>query len=428
MTVITAIPREAVRQQPVEAARLHHRRGFGVPIPAPLSSPQLIDTNNIAVKDPSLERPVLLTDGVKYDGQSNSGLLFGDNNPHTPASTSDSTESPSLFSNPKLVSNTTVSPSTIFGNNATHTISPVMDASVSGFNFNGASASLNSASGTFTSSYRCPNAPDSDLAMKKLFDECLVGEFEEDSSVSFLFTPYTNATSFTRSTLTSTVDTPSISLAQLDSYMSATSFGDQDFPIFDADIVNTDEWTKSPLFIGTLDEPNLSYASIYKDTSATLSSVSPQLVSFPTIGDELNRVKSEILPSPALSPQTTRKSASSRRTSAPSARSTARKVSSTPFTPITPAPTTPSTPQPVVSYATKRRIAVVNEDPAVIEKRRRNTVAAQRSRARKAEEKAEDKARIQLLEKENENIRTLLSYWKDRACELGASPLEDGEI
>lgn len=63
----------------------------------------------------------------------------------------------------------------------------------------------------------------------------------------------------------------------------------------------------------------------------------------------------------------------------------------------------------------------------MVEKRRRNTVAAQRSRARKAEEKAEDKARITQLEKETETLRVLLSYWKDRACALGASPMEDGE-
>jgi len=70
---------------------------------------------------------------------------------------------------------------------------------------------------------------------------------------------------------------------------------------------------------------------------------------------------------------------------------------------------------------------VVNEDPAVVEKRRRNTIAAQRSRARKAEEKAEDKNRIADLEKELAAQRTLTSYWKDRAVELGASSLEDGE-
>ena len=132
------------------------------------------------------------------------------------------------------------------------------------------------------------------------------------------------------------------------------------------------------------------------------------------------------LPSPELSPPTTRKSALRRPTLTKPA-SAARRVSTTPFTPITPAPTTPSTPQPVITRATKRRLPVVDEDPSVVEKRRRNTIAAQRSRARKAEEKAEDRARIDQLEKESETLRVLLSYWKDRACELGASPMEDGE-
>jgi len=70
---------------------------------------------------------------------------------------------------------------------------------------------------------------------------------------------------------------------------------------------------------------------------------------------------------------------------------------------------------------------MIGEDPAIVEKRRRNTVAAQRSRARKAEEKAADKALIDELQKEIEAQRTLASYWKDRAVALGASPLEDGE-
>jgi ankyrin repeat protein len=38
-----------------------------------------------------------------------------------------------------------------------------------------------------------------------------------------------------------------------------------------------------------------------------------------------------------------------------------------------------------------------------------------------------NRARIAGLERETENLRLLYSYWKDRACELGASPLEDGE-
>jgi len=257
--------------------------------------------------------------------------------------------------------------------------------------------------------------------MKKLFDECLVGDYEDDTS--FLFTPHTTETSFT--TLTSGLDTPSINLAQLDSFLNPASFGNQDFNLFgDNNGLNTDDWNQNPLFNpGLLAEDPLDQYALFKNTAATVTSASPHLFSFSSVGDS---VKAEALPSPEQSPQTSRKSALRRNIGKQASRRTSLGTPST-FTPITPAPTTPSTPQPVVTLATKRRLPVIDEDPAVVEKRRRNTVAAQRSRARKAEEKATDKVRIVELEKERENLRVLLSYWKDRACELGASPLEDGE-
>ena len=247
----------------------------------------------------------------------------------------------------------------------------------------------------------------------------LVDGFDEEDN-SFLYTPYTNATSFTHSTLTSGLDTPSMDLAQIDSYLNSTSLGEQDFNLFgDAKGLNSEEW--NPLFNpGSLAEDPYAF---FKHTTATVTSASPQQFSLSSIGDIC---KPEPLPSPELSPPTSRKSALRRPTLTKPA-SAARKVSTTPFTLITPAPTTPSTPQPVITRATKRRIPIIGEDPSVVEKRRRNTIAAQRSRARKAEEKAGDRARITQLEKETETLRVLVSYWKDRACELGASPLEDGE-
>jgi hypothetical protein len=262
---------------------------------------------------------------------------------------------------------------------------------------------------------------DSELAIKKLFEECLVGDFEDDNS--FLFTPHTNETSFTHSTFTSGLDTPSMDLAQIDSFLNSTSFAEQDFNLFgDTKGLNSEEW--NPLFNpGSLAEDPIAPYAFFKNTAATVTSASPQQFSFSSIGDSS---KPRTLPSPELSPPTTRKSALRRPTlnkPAPAA----RRVSTTPFTPITPAPTTPSTPQPAITRATKRRIPVFDEDPAVVEKRHRNTIAAQRSRARKAEERAEDRARISQLEKETESLRVILSYWKERACELGASPLEDGE-
>jgi hypothetical protein len=293
--------------------------------------------------------------------------------------------------------------------------------------FNSSSASLDLVTGTFFPHTTRPNSSDPELEMKKLFDECLVGDFDEEPSFLYTpYTPYTVDTSFTHSSLTSGLDTPSINLAQIDSFLNSTSFGNQDFSLFgDSKGLNTDEWNQNPLFNpGSLAEDPIAPYAFFKNTSATVSSASPHQFSFSSMGDVV-QPKPE-LPSPELSPPTTRKSAL-RRPSANKPASAVRRVSTTPFTPITPAPTTPSTPQPVITRATKRRIPVVGEDPAVVEKRRRNTIAAQRSRARKAEEKNEDRARIATLEKEVDNLRVLLSYWKDRACELGASPLEDGE-
>jgi hypothetical protein len=187
------------------------------------------------------------------------------------------------------------------------------------------------------------------------------------------------------------------------------------------------------------EDPVSTYA-FFKDSAATVTTASPHQFSLSTIGTDVEQltvpspkksVKVEpVLPSPELSPPTTRRISNPRRQSSkatPAARRISGGNSNAPFTPITPAPTTPSTPQPVVSFCTKRRIPIVDEDPAIVEKRRRNTVAAQRSRARKAEEKMEDLKKIAQLEREAENLRVLLSYWKDRACELGASPMEDGD-
>jgi hypothetical protein len=258
---------------------------------------------------------------------------------------------------------------------------------------------------------------------QKMFDECLVDDFEDDTS--FLFTPHTGDTSFSHSTLTSGLDTPSIDLAQIDSFLSATgtgdsTFGDHDFNLFgDVTSLNTEDW--KPLFAATAGEETFapSYASF---PTATVTSASPHQFSIPT-GTGVTKTE---LPSPELSPPTTRKTSTDTVLRRPSALRS-RKLSGTPYTPITPAPTTPSTPQPVITRATKRRVPMINEDPAIVEKRRRNTIAAQRSRQRKAEEKQVDKDTIEALRKEVEAQRTLTSYWKERAVELGASPLEDGE-
>jgi hypothetical protein len=385
MIPITPPPLEAV-PRPLEADPCP-RRAFGGFI------------NDIAAKDHALQRPVPKADGAKF-GSNSSNRLFQDNNSPS-LFAADSAESPTLFSNPKLVSNFPVS-SSPFGK--MHTNTPMMDT-VSEFTHNDPSASLSALS-------------DSDLAMKKLFEECLVNDFEEDDN-SYLFTPYTNDTSFTHSTLTSGLDTPSIDLAQIDSYLNS-SVGNQDFNLFgDNNAVPADEWTQNPLFNpGSLAEDPIAPYAFFNKNTATVTSASPQQFSFSSIGDDQSTAVT--LPTPELSPSTSRK--------APRRAPVPRRTSSvTPFTPITPAPTTPSTPQNIISRATKRRLPVIDEDPAVVEKRRRNTIAAQRSRQRKAEEKQEDKVRIDQLEQELENIRVLMSYWKDRACELGASPLEDGE-
>jgi hypothetical protein len=410
MIPITPPPREAV-QVHVAPGLLQPHQAFGGPIP---TQPSPIET--IAVKDRTLQRPVPKEDGAKFvPNNSSSGLLFRGNNSPATSTTFDSTESPTLFKTPYLVSNTTVFPSPLFGNNTTtHNNTPMMDSP-----FNDPSTSLDFDSGTFTHQPR-PNTSDSDLAMKQTFEEYLVDNLDDDNS--FLFTPHTNETSFTHSSLTSGLDTPSMDLAEIDSYLNSTSFGEHDFNLFGDKGLKSEEW--NPLFnpASLAEDPIAPYA-YFKYTAATVTSASPQQFSFSSIGDSS---KPDALPSPELSPPTTRKPVVRRPTLAKPA-SAARRVSTTPFTPITPAPTTPSTPQPVISRATKRRIPVIGEDPSVIEKRRRNTIAAQRSRLRKAEEKAEDRARITQLEKETENLRLLLSYWKDRACELGASPLEDGE-
>lgn len=410
MIPITAPPREAV--QAAHEAPLHRPREFG----GPITDPTRPGINAIAAKDPALQRPVPQTDSAKFGLDSSSGLLFRDNHSASPFFASDSNESPTLFTTPNLVSNTSVTPSPLLGN-TTHTNSPAMDS------FPG-SASLNLSTGSFLSTPR-PNPSDSDLAMKKLFEDCLVGDYEDDTS--FLFTPHTTETSsFTNSTLTSGLDTPSIDLAQLDSYLNATSFGTHDFNLFgDANGLNSEEWNQNPLFNpGMLAEDPIAPYALFKNT-ATVTSASPQQFSFSSVGDNQSPM-TEVLPTPELTPSISRKPAARRPTiGKPAPRRTS--TAPTPFTPITPAPTIPSTPQPVISRATKRRIPVIDEDPAVVEKRRRNTIAAQRSRARKAEEKAEDKIRIEQLEQERDDLRALVSFWKDRACELGASPLEDGE-
>jgi len=388
-----------ITPQPLEAAS----RGFGVPI----------DTD-FNINNTAKEAPVLSADGVKF--VTGSPLLFRPNNSTAPT-TLDSKESPTLFKTPLLVSNSTVSTSPLLHPPA-NTLSPVsMSRSVSSSHkFDSSTATSNFVSG-IVDSYPFSNAPEA--AMKKMFDECLVGDVEDDSS--FLFTPHTNATSFTTDTLMTGTDSPSIDLAQIDSYLHATSSFAGDFNIYGDVLVVPDEWQQTPLFTGTAAEDSIAPYSLFKNNSATVTSASPQQFSIPTVKEEQPSVKPEPLPTPELSPPIARKL---RKATAPKP---ARKVSTTPFTPITPAPTTPSTPQSLVTLCTKRRIPVTGEDPAIVEKRRRNTVAAQRSRARKQEEKQEDKARITTLEKEAANLRTLVSYWKDRACELGASPLEDGE-
>ena len=410
MIPITPSPREAVLD--LQDGERRHRRAFGAPIPLP--SPPSDPIGTIAVKDLALQRPVPVADSAKFEAGS-SPLFKRDNSNQFTNTTSDSIESAKLFNTTTLVSNNTVSffdPS----NQTAHINSPAMNGS-----------SFKASSGTYAS-LRRPNPSESDLAMKTLFDEYVVSDFEEDHSL--LFTPYTNATSFTHSTLTSVIDTPSISLAEIDSFLNTTSLGTQDFNLFtDQNGLSTEELDKNPLFNpGSLAEDPIAPYALFKDTSATVTSASPQKFSFssPRGVTPATSVatKPEPLPSPELSPSAPRKTNARRNTVA---RAATRRVSAAPFTPITPAPTTPSTPQAVISRATKRRIPVYDEDPAVIEKRRRNTIAAQRSRARKAEERADDKTRITQLEKETEALRVLLSYWKDRACGLGASPLEDGE-
>lgn len=398
MMPITPQPREAVYGH-----QEGHRRAFG----APIHTPKRPDINAIAVKDHTLRRPVPSVDGAKFVPNSSTNLLFKDNN-STSSSTSDSnvSESPTLFTNHNLVSNTTAFSSPLFGN--THTTSSSMAESVNN-------------NDTFIKSNPFS---DSELEMEKLFDEYVVGH--EDPS--FLFTPQTSSTSFSHASLTPGLDTPhTIDLAQIENLLNSNTLGNQDFNLFGDSLgISTDDWKQTPLFnpASLADDPNALYASF--QNNSTVTSASPQQFSFSSIGeDQLNTA--ETLPTPELSPSNTRKTSTAARRVA--INKPVRRVSTAaPFTPITPAPTTPSTPQPVISRATKRRLPVIDEDPAVVEKRRRNTIAAQRSRARKAEEKAEDKERIAILEKEAENLRVLLSYWKDRACALGASPLEDGEI
>ena len=411
---ITPPPREAVQVLAaplVEApAEPHHRRAFGVPIHETIRT----DINTIAVKDPALQRPIT-EDSAKFVLNGSSGLLFRDNNSLASPFTSGSpTESPSLFKIPFPVNNTTVSSSPLFGESIPHTPATMsLDL-------------VKSLTGTITFAIH-PNPSDTEFA-QKMFDECLVNDFEDDDN-SFLFTPHTGETSFTNSTLTSGLDTPSLDLAQIDSFLSATGtgFGDQDFNLFgEVNALNTENW--KPLFNPASGEETFVPSSYASFPTATVTSASPKHFTIPTtIGTpSVTTTTTETLPSPELSPPSTRKS-STPALRRPSALKATRKLSSAPYTPITPAPTTPSTPQPLITRATKRRIPVVNEDPAVVEKRRRNTIAAQRSRARKAEEKAEDKNRIADLEKELAAQRTLTSYWKDRAVELGASSLEDGE-
>jgi len=380
---ITPPPLEAV-PCPREAD-LYPRREFGAPM----------DAKYIAAKDHTLQRRVPKVDNAKIG----SGLLFPDNNPST-LFASDSTESPTLFTNTNSVSNFPVS-SPLFGDTA-HSNSPMMDGSVSGSTVNDPTS--------------LAYASDSAVAAR-LFKEYLVDDASEDD-MSFLFTPQTNDTSFT-STSMSGLDTPSIDLAQLDQYLNSSSLlGDRDFNLFGDSHLDVYSGDLFPL--GSRSEDTLTqYVALY-DNPATVTSASPQQFYFSSNGDNQS-TKAVTLPSPELSPSTSRKAAIRRPSKTPAARK-----SSTPYTPITPAPTTPSTPQ-VISRATKRRLPVIDEDPAVVEKRRRNTIAAQRSRQRKAEEKMEDRVRIEALEKDRETLRTLVSYWKDRACELGASPLEDGE-
>jgi len=389
-----------ITPQPLEAAS----GVFGVPI-----------NTDFNINSTAKEAPVLSADGVKFVTGS---PLFRHNNSTAPTSTRDSKESPTLFKTPLLVSNSTVSTSPLLHTPA-NTLSPVsMSRSVSSSHkFDSSTATSNFVSGILDS-YPFSNPPEA--AMKKMFDECLVGDVEDDSS--FLYTPHTNATNFTTDTLMTGTDSPSIDLAQIDSYLHATSSFAGDFNIYGDLLVAPDEWQQTPLFTGAAAEDSIAPYSLFKNNSATVTSASPQQFSIPNVKEEQLSVKPEPLPTPELSPPTARKT----RKAAPAPKPV-RKVSATPFTPITPATTTPSTPQPAVTLCTKRRIPVTGEDPAIVEKRRRNTVAAQRSRARKQEEKAEDKARIATLEKEAANLRTLVSYWKDRACELGASPLEDGE-
>jgi len=449
MTIpITPPPREAAQYLP-QAEDVPHRRLFGGHFPTIPSQPTPIE--DIAVKDPALRRPVRnKTDSAKFGLNSSGGLLFIDNNPASASPNSDSLESPTLFSNPTLVSNT-VFPQALFGNmQPTHNISSGATSSASPAahkaDLNGSPASLNPVTGTLTLVINhSSNATTDSDAMKNIFQDYLVDDFADDSSAC-LFTPHTAATSFTgNSVFTSGHDTPSINLAEIHQLLSSTdptTLGDQDFNLFGDYKIHADEWNSNPLFNAThevAEDPAITPYAFFKDTAATVTTASPHQFSLSAIGTEVEQlvvpspkksVKLEAaLPSPELSPPTSRKVSNPRRqaTKAAAARRASGGNSNTPFTPITPAPTTPSTPQPILSFCTKRRIPIIDEDPAVVEKRRRNTIAAQRSRARKAEEKIEDQRKIANLERETDNLRLLLSYWKDRACALGASPMEDAE-
>ena len=130
MIPITPPPREAVQVHSAPGD-LQPRHAFGGPIPREATQPNPIDT--IAAKDLNLQRPVPKADGAKFvPNSSSTGLLFRDNNSPATSTTFDSTESPTLFKTPNLVSNTTVSSSPLFGNNntTTHNNTPMMDSPV----------------------------------------------------------------------------------------------------------------------------------------------------------------------------------------------------------------------------------------------------------------------------------------------------------
>ena len=343
-----------------------HRRGFGAMMTG-------------VVKDATLRQP-LISEEVKFDGNSSGNVLFRDDN-SIAGSTSESNTS--LFIVPTTVQNNLVNASPV-----QDTSSSMMDTSLDTSLFN---ESMNLTGIDYSSS-----DVNSENEFAQIFDECVVNNFEDTSS---LFTPQT----YTHSTMTQTIDSPSITLGQVNN---TTSLTDQDFDLFCGPFIHHEEYTSTPLFSNNQN----AFISPYEffNTATVTSSPHPQSTISSTT----------LLPSPALSPPINRK---------PSHPRTNRK-SSNPFTPITPAPTMPSTPHHgTVTHATKRRIPVTGEDPAIVEKRRRNTIAAQRSRARKAEEKAEDKLRIVELERELENLKQSVGYWRRRAMELGASEIEDGE-